>query len=142
MTGDQVDARAAPQQLAARRLDCRAPIKVLARDFNSRNEQQVPILAAGLALVLNTGLDLFLIPRWGVAGAATASTAGYTFAGAVLLIFFVRKSGLAWQDSIIPRWDELLGHLRWARKDLLGGLPRNGARDVHTGAAPPLEEGK
>jgi O-antigen/teichoic acid export membrane protein len=89
--------------------------KVLARDFNSRNKQQVPILTAAIALTLNAGLDLLLIQRWGVVGAAVASTVGYTAAGVVLLIFFVRESGLAWKDAVIPRLDEMVGHLNWAR---------------------------
>jgi len=97
--------------------------KVLARSFTSRNLQQVPILAASAALVLNVGLDWLLIQRWGVAGAAVASTVGYTAAGGVLLAFFLRESQLDWREVLLPRWDELVGHLRWARagfQSLLG----------------------
>ncbi len=89
--------------------------KVLARSFTSRNLQQIPILAASVALMLNVGLDWLFIQRWGVVGAAMASTVGYTAAGGVLLVFFLRDSRLSWQEVLRPRWDELIGHWRWAK---------------------------
>lgn len=98
--------------------------KVLTRDFTSRNRQQVSILASGLALALNVGLDLLLIRRWGVAGAATASTVGYTAAGAVLLASFLRDSKLDWREVLLPKWDELVGHLHWAKAGLQGQMAR------------------
>ncbi len=93
--------------------------KVLTRNFTSRNRQQISILAAGVALLLNVSLALALIPLWGVVGAATASTVGYTAAGVVLLFFFLRDSGLPWQEALLPKKDELLGHLGWARERIL-----------------------
>jgi len=102
--------------------------KVLTRDFNSRNQQQIPILAAGIALTLNVSLDFLLIGRLGVTGAAIASTTGYTAAGVVLLVFFLRRSKLPWQDALLPRFDELVGHLRWARSGLPAPLRRNKTR--------------
>jgi O-antigen/teichoic acid export membrane protein len=97
-----------------------AVYKVLTRNFTSRDRQQVSILAAVLALVLNVGLDWTLIPRWSVVGAATASTVGYTAAGGVLLAFFLRDSGLSWRDVLVPKMHELAGY--WRR---LTGLVRN-----------------
>jgi len=90
--------------------------KVLTRNFTSRNRQQVSILAAGAALAINFGLDWILIPSRGGVGAAIASTVGYTVAGVVLLGFFLRDSGLPWQDVLLPRWSELVGHWHWAKQ--------------------------
>lgn len=98
--------------------------KVLTRNFTSRNRQQVSLLASSVALMLNLGLDWALIRRWGVVGAATASTAGYTAAGVVLLAFFLHDSELPWQTVLLPRVDELVGHWRWAKASLRG-LRRN-----------------
>jgi O-antigen/teichoic acid export membrane protein len=92
--------------------------KVLTRNYSSRGRQQMSILASGLALVVNVGLNWWLIPLWGVIGAATASTTGYTLAGTVLLILFLRDSGLSWQEALLPRWHELIGHLGWAKENL------------------------
>ena len=105
--------------------------KVLTRNFTSRNRQQVSILAASVALTLNVGLDWILIPRWGVVGAATASTAGYTTAGGILLIFFLRDSGLSWQEALVPKWHELIGHWSWAKASLQSQIGRRrDSRDV------------
>lgn len=92
--------------------------KVLTRSFTSQNRLQVPILAASAALMLNFGLDWLLVPRWGVVGAAIASTVGYAAAGTVLLAFFLREFGLDWREVLLPKLDELIGHLRWAKASL------------------------
>lgn len=89
--------------------------KVLSRNFTSRNQQQVSILASSAALTLNAVLDLLLIPQWGVVGAAMASTAGYTAAGVVLLAFFLHGSRLPWQKVLLPVKDEWIGHWQWAK---------------------------
>jgi len=89
--------------------------KVLSRNFTSRNQQQVSILALSVALTLNAVLDLLLIPQWGVVGAAVASTVGYTAAGVVLLAFFLRDSRLPWQKVLLPVKDEWIGHWQWAK---------------------------
>lgn len=94
--------------------------KVLTRNFTSRGRQQVSILASSVALALNVGLDWLLIPQWGVVGAATASTAGYTAAGVVLLAFFLRDSRLTWQQVLLPVWSELIGHWHWAMVSFRG----------------------
>jgi O-antigen/teichoic acid export membrane protein len=95
-----------------------AVYKVLTRNFTSRDRQQISILASVLALVSNVGLDWLLIPVWGVAGAAVASTAGYTAAGLILLVFFVRESSISWQRALLPDLGELAGHWRWLRATL------------------------
>jgi O-antigen/teichoic acid export membrane protein len=89
--------------------------KVLTRNFTSRNQQQVSILASSVALALNFGLDWLLIPRWSVVGAAVASTAAYTAAGVALVVFFLHDSQLSWQEVLLPTWDELLGHWHWTK---------------------------
>jgi O-antigen/teichoic acid export membrane protein len=93
--------------------------KVLTRNYSSRDRQQVSIAAAFTALALNIGLNLVLIPLWGVPGAAVASTMGYIAAGVIMLFAFRRDSGLALSEVLLPRISELTGHLRWARSALL-----------------------
>src|SRR5262249_41213760 len=67
--------------------------QLLTRNFTSRNKQQVNILAACMALTLNVSLNLFLIPRYGISGAALANGLSYGTAALVLLVAFVRDSG-------------------------------------------------
>lgn len=97
--------------------------KVLARDFASRDRQQITILAALAAFILIAGLDLLLIPLWGTLGAALASTTGYTAAGLILLVFFIRESGipartvlLIQPDELRVYWGMVLGRLKERRK--------------------------
>ncbi|MBN2570307.1 MAG: oligosaccharide flippase family protein, partial [Deltaproteobacteria bacterium] len=59
--------------------------KVLTRNFSSRNRQQVSIIAAGISLLLNIGLNWYWIPKYGIEGAAVASTITYTLAGVILI---------------------------------------------------------
>ena len=94
--------------------------KVLTRNYSSRNRQQVSIVAAVTALIINVILNLILIPRWGVAGAALASTLGYTSAGLTLLAFFIKDSGFSWTEVLLPKGAELLGHVQWAKSALHG----------------------
>ena len=63
-------------------------------------------------------------------GAAVASTVGYTAAGGTLIVFFLRESGLRWQETLLPKWHELVGHLSWAKESFQNrmGRPR-GSRE-------------
>jgi len=84
-----------------------AVYKVLTRNFSSRNRQQMSILAAGGALVLNVGLSVVLIPRYGIGGAAFSSLISYAAASIILLVAFLRDSGLGWRDALVIRRDDL-----------------------------------
>jgi len=59
--------------------------KVLTRNFSSRNRQQVSIMAATISLIVNICLNFAWIPKYGIEGAALASTVSYIFAGAILV---------------------------------------------------------
>jgi O-antigen/teichoic acid export membrane protein len=74
---------------------------LLTRNFTSRNRQGVNIFAAYLALGGNLALNLFMIPRYGIVGAAISSACSYTAATLVLLVWFVRESGLSTSDVLV-----------------------------------------
>jgi len=69
--------------------------KVLTRNFSSRNRQQVSIMAAAISLVVNIGLNFILIPKYGIEGAAIASTISYILAGAILVLVVKMESGIS-----------------------------------------------
>jgi len=80
--------------------------KVLTRNFSSRNRQQISILASTVALTVNVGLNIWLIPQMGIVGAALSSLVAYSLAGVILLIAFCRESGLpAHQVLLLKRSD-------------------------------------
>jgi O-antigen/teichoic acid export membrane protein len=73
-----------------------ALLTIVNRDLMARNKQQVNIAGNVVALAANVGLNVLLIPRWGIAGAALASTLSFSLAAVALMAFFLRetRSGL------------------------------------------------
>ncbi len=100
--------------------------QLLTRNFTSRGKQQVNILAAGVALVLNVGLNVVLIPRFGIAGAAAANGLSYGTAALTLLVAFVRDSGHSVTETLIVRPAEIAEMAGAARK-VADRLQRRGA---------------
>lgn len=62
---------------------------ILTRAFTSRHRQQVNIAAGMVALVSNVLLNLLLIPRLGIVGAAMAAAISYSGACVLLMVAFL-----------------------------------------------------
>ena len=86
--------------------------QILTRNFTSRNRQQVNIVAAAVALAVNTSLNLLLIPRFGIAGAAVSTAISYSLAALLLLFFFVHESGGSVRGTILIRTEDLAAYPR------------------------------
>jgi O-antigen/teichoic acid export membrane protein len=80
---------------------------LLSRNFTSRNKQSVNILAAYIALIGNLSLNVLLIPRYGIEGAAMATAASYSTSAMLLFVFFLRDSGMPWYKVLIPQREDL-----------------------------------
>jgi len=81
--------------------------KVLTRNFSSRNRQQVSIMAACIALLVNLCLNFLWIPRFGIEGAALASTVSYTVAGVILLVMVKMESNIPIMKMLIVDTSDL-----------------------------------
>lgn len=81
--------------------------QILTRNFTSRGKQEINIVAAVLALALNVGLNVVLIPKWGIVGAAIAHDLSYSAAAIVLLVAFVRESGHGIGEATVLRGPEI-----------------------------------
>jgi O-antigen/teichoic acid export membrane protein len=90
--------------------------QLLSRNFTSRGKQEVNIVAACTALTLNVTLNLFLIPRYGISGAAMANGISYGTAALVLLVAFVRDSGHSVGETLVVRRAEITQLARAARQ--------------------------
>ncbi|MBI5506850.1 MAG: flippase [Deltaproteobacteria bacterium] len=110
---------------------------LLSRDFTARDRQVINVIAAYVALLGNVGLNVVLIPRLGIEGAAIGTATSYSVAALLLYVFFVRESGLPWYESLAPRasdfelWKRVgregLGRVRDARaRGKAGKSTRNG----------------
>jgi O-antigen/teichoic acid export membrane protein len=97
--------------------------QLLTRYFTSRARQEVNIAAAALALVLNVTCNWYLIPRYGISGAALANGISYGTAAVVLLFAFVRVSGHSVGDTLIIRGHEIGDLIRSGRRIVERYLP-------------------
>jgi O-antigen/teichoic acid export membrane protein len=94
--------------------------KVLASDLSGRNKRTYISIAAGVAFVLNAILNFVLIPRWGIYGAAVASSIAYILQSAVIVAFFVRISGVKVSSVLIPKPADVPHYTRWIRETFKG----------------------
>jgi O-antigen/teichoic acid export membrane protein len=90
---------------------------------NQRGHPHVPLLIAGLSMLLNLGACAILIPVFGLAGAAIASTLGYTVAIVAGVIAFQRSTGLPWHEILIVNRGDLRDYLRLAQRLFARFLP-------------------
>ena len=56
--------------------------------------QKFTLFIVVTSTLVNVAVNMFLIPMWGILGAAVATTISYTYATVVCLIFFSRHSGI------------------------------------------------
>jgi O-antigen/teichoic acid export membrane protein len=65
-----------------------------------------PRMALGVTLT-NVVLNLALIPKFGIYGAAVSSTVSYSMGGLYLTWQFLRHSGLGWSSVFLPRTSDV-----------------------------------
>src|SRR5262249_37788878 len=80
---------------------------ILTRLYTSRHRQEINIFAATVALAINISLNLFLIPRFGIVGAASASGVSYSVAATILLLVFRRESGTPVGRTVLVQRSEI-----------------------------------
>lgn len=81
--------------------------RVLANEMAGRGKPIILTIAAAASLAVNIPLNLLLIPKMGISGAALASTISYTFTAIVVLIAFVRISKNSWSETLILKRQDL-----------------------------------
>jgi len=79
---------------------------ILAHDIAGRGYPLLNTYTSALSLVVNVGLNLVLIPRWHIAGAAVASAASYTVLLLAKLIIYRHLSGNSWKEVMLSRKDD------------------------------------
>jgi O-antigen/teichoic acid export membrane protein len=81
--------------------------KVLCNELIGRGKPLIGTIAAAVSLAINVPLNLLLIPRLGIAGAALASTVSYSVCCLVPLIAFVRLTGVQYRDLLLMRREDV-----------------------------------
>jgi O-antigen/teichoic acid export membrane protein len=85
--------------------------RLLARYFQATGRPRALWGIGALAVVTNVGLNLILIPRMGILGAATAGLCSTTFEAIATLVFFVSESGQSVRATLVPRAADFTPHV-------------------------------
>lgn len=80
--------------------------RILANDFAARGRPEWNSLLSAATLLINIGANVVLIPRYGISGAAIATTISYTFSMLVKTVIYSRVSDSPWHVQVIPRRDD------------------------------------
>jgi len=80
---------------------------VLGNELAGRGRPIVLFIAYAAALAVNVLLSLWLIPLWGLNGAALATAISYFVAAIVGLIWFLRISGNTLTNTLFPRREDI-----------------------------------
>ena len=75
--------------------------RMVAADLFGRGKPIISTIASVASLAVNIGLNLFFIPKWGIAGAALASTISYSVAGIIILFVFIKLSGNTLRNTVL-----------------------------------------
>jgi|Deesub1362A_J573_1020465.scaffolds.fasta_scaffold01542_5 O-antigen/teichoic acid export membrane protein len=77
--------------------------RVLANDIAGRGKPMLNTYVSIFTLLTNIVLNIIWIPRYGISGAALASTTSYTFTLLARIFFYTRLSGNSWMEVLVPQ---------------------------------------
>ncbi|MEB2317221.1 MAG: oligosaccharide flippase family protein [Pseudomonadota bacterium] len=80
---------------------------ILRLDLLGRNRGGTVSMVAGAMAILNIALNLVLIPRFGIEGAAIGSSIAYLIGASVLLLVYVKEAGVGIGDTLFVRVDDM-----------------------------------
>jgi O-antigen/teichoic acid export membrane protein len=70
--------------------------KVLVSDLLGRGKPMIALVSSGVSLMFTVLLDILLIPRINISGAAIASSVSYIIATMIVVIAFLKASSVPW----------------------------------------------
>jgi len=114
----------APLPWAAVGVAMMAIFVIITRSFTARSKQRVNTTAGIVALVANVLLNTYLIPNYGIVGAALATAISYTGACVILIAAFCAESGLSWTTVVVPTREDFRFFLEIAQRGLLSARER------------------
>ena len=87
---------------------------ILGSDLGARGKPMINTYAIGISVLLNIILNLFWIPKWGINGAALATSVSYTVMFLVTIVVYIKISGNKIKDIILIKKEDFIFY-----KDLL-----------------------
>lgn len=88
---------------------------VLAAYIAGVGKPRLNLLVSGVSLIVTITLDLLLIPKLNIVGAAIASTVSYTLSALLLIVFFKRETGASLREILLPTSEDVRMLLSVAR---------------------------
>jgi O-antigen/teichoic acid export membrane protein len=80
---------------------------VLAAYIAGIGKPHLNLWVSGISLIITIGLDLALIPKLNIAGAAIASTVSYSVSALMLIVFFIRETGAPLREVLLPTSEDV-----------------------------------
>jgi O-antigen/teichoic acid export membrane protein len=93
---------------------CYCVYKVLGSALAARGRPETTLYSGLVSLPVTLALDFYLIPRWGIEGAAVASLTAYTVNALAILWLFLRTTGQGIVETLVIQPEDLESSLsRW-----------------------------
>ena len=93
--------------------------QVIFSDLGGRGKPYYGTIAASFALLVTIGIDLLLIPRWGILGAAIASSLSSLTNATVAIIAYLRLTGIRLPDVLLVQRKDITASLKTGRDMVL-----------------------
>lgn len=81
--------------------------KMISQYNNVNGKQVINVCLLCITIIINIILNIVMIPKFGINGAAIASLISYTTCAIIFLIFFKKATGIPIQQMIIPTKDDI-----------------------------------
>jgi O-antigen/teichoic acid export membrane protein len=98
--------------------------RVISSDLLARGYPRVILRAGVVSLATNVALNVALIPRFGIAGAAAATSVAHILNSLVIMGAFMSITGVAVRSIIVPGRDDLRLMIEGIRRLLREGMKR------------------
>lgn len=82
--------------------------KILTADLAGKGKPIYATIAMVVTVAINLGMNIFLIPKLHISGAALASTISYSANAVILGWFYKMQTGVKFQELVIPRKSDLI----------------------------------
>lgn len=91
-------------------------ISILNANIKGNGRPIIPTLSSLLGLITNIPLNFLLIPKYGISGAALATTISYTIVSISVLIIFSRSSGIGIFKILFPQKSDFALYLEFGNQ--------------------------
>lgn len=88
---------------------------VLAAYIAGIGKPRLNLLVSGVSLIVTITLDVLLIPKLNIVGAAIASAVSYSVSALLLIVFFMRETGAPLREILLPTAEDVRMLLSVAR---------------------------